>query len=80
METAGSVPHSPELSSYPEPNKSNSSYSNIVLTSTPRLSYRSLSCRFTVRMMKALLPYILPACPAHLNLFTLTILGELYKL
>ena len=59
-------------------------HSNIVLPSTPR----PLKCLFPVglpvKMLKALLPSsILAICPAHLNLLdliTLTILGERYKL
>ena len=53
-------------------------HSNIVLQSTPR------SVGLPVKILKALLPSsILATCPAHLNLLdiiTLTILGERYKL
>ena len=59
--------------------------SKIVLLSTPRPSQKSLSCRFTCfKMSKVLLPSsILATCPAYpnlLDLITLTILGERYKL
>ena len=43
-----------------------------VLPSVHRLSYRSLSCRYTVNILKALLPsFILATFPVHLNLLDL---------
>ena len=59
-------------------------HSNIVLPSTLRTSFRSLTCKFPVRILKAFLPtFILARWPAHLNcldLIIMTILGEQYKL
>ena len=59
-------------------------HSNIVLPSTPRPPQRSLSCSLPVNILRELLPpSILATCPAHLNILdlnTLTILGERYKL
>ena len=90
MEPGGSMPHSQGLSnnSYPEPKQPNyphlfKVHSNIVLPSTPRPPQRYISC-LPVKILKALLPSsILTTCPVHLNLLdliTLTILGERYKL
>jgi hypothetical protein len=59
-------------------------HSNIVLPSTPRPSYKSRFVGEPINIYKALEPSsILAALPVHLNLlnvFTLTILGERYKL
>ena len=56
-------------------------HSNIVLPSTPKGLF---PVGLPVKILKALLPSsILATCPAHLNLLdliTLTILGERYKL
>ena len=84
MKPKGSMPHSQELSNkhYPKPNQSNSTFSfkinsNIVLPSTPR---DLLPLGLPINMFTTLLPCsILTTCPAHLNhldLITLTILGE----
>ena len=95
MESGDTMPHSQGLSNnpYPEPDQPNSLYwylfffkiySNIVLPSTPRTSWRYLSYRLPVKILKALLPSsLLATWPAYLNLLdlvTLTILGEWYKL
>ena len=59
-------------------------HSNFVHPSTPRLPKGSFPVGLPVKILKALLPSsILATWPAHLNLLdliTLTILGELYKL
>ena len=95
MEPGGSMPHSQGLSnnSYSEQNKPNSPridtylfkvHSDIVFPSTPRPPQRSFPLGLPVKILKALLPSsIVATCPAHLNLLdliTLTILGERYKL
>ena len=93
MGPGGLMPHSQGLSNnlYPEPYQSNSSYffeihSNIVLPSTPRLSWRSISCRFSLpaNILKAVLLFsTLATWPVYHNiidLITLAILGEHDKL
>ena len=88
MEPGGSIPHSQGLSnnSYPEPNQPNfphwyllfKVHCNIVLPKGP------FPVGLLVKILKTLLPSsILATCPAHINLLdliTLTILGEQYKL
>ena len=86
MESGGSMQYSQgsPINSYPEPIPRIDTYlfkvhCNIVLPSTPRPPVG-----LPVKILKALLPSsILATCPAHLNLLdliTLTILGERYKL
>ena len=76
---------------YPEPNQPNSPAlipiflrSILILSSRLRLPKGLFPVGLPVKILKALLPsYILATCPAHLNLLdliTLTILGERYKL
>ena len=94
MEFGDSFTHSQGLPSkpYPDTNESVSHiatyffriHSNIVLPSTPRPPKGLFPVGLSVKILKALLPSsILATCPAHLNLLdliTLTILGERYKL
>ena len=94
MEPGGSMPQSHGLSNnpYPEPNQPITRidtylfkvHSNIVRPSTPRPPKGLFPVGLPVKSFKALLPSsILATCPAHLNvldLITLTILGERYKL
>ena len=86
-----SMPHSQGLSNnpYPEWNQPNSSYcplSTVILPSYIRLGLPKclFSVGLPVKILKALLPSsILAKCPTHLSLLdliTLTILGERYKL
>ena len=87
MEAGGLIPHSQGFSNnpYPEPNKF------LVLTPTSILSSRLrlglpiglFPVGLPVKILSALLTSILVTCPAHLNhidLITLVILGERYKL
>ena len=94
MEPRGSMPDSQGRSNnpYPEPNQPN--YPHISISSRPILilsSHQILGLSkglfpvgLPVKILKALLPSsILATCPAHLNLLdliTLTILSERYKL
>ena len=77
MKPGGSMPHSQGLSnnSYPEPNQPNSRLG---------LPKGLFPVGLLDKILKALVPSsILATCPAHLNLLdliTLTILGERYKL
>ena len=94
MEPGGSMLPSQGLSNnpYPLPNQPNSRidtylfkvHSNIVLPSKPSFPKGPFPVGLPVTILKPLLPSsILATCPAHLNLLdliTLTILGERYKL
>ena len=89
VEPGGSMPHSQGLSynPYPEQNKPNSSLVLILLRSILILSSHlrlSFPVGLPIYFFKALLLYfILATCPAHINLLdliTLNILGERYKL
>ena len=90
MESGGLMSHSQGLSnnSYPEPNQPNTYlfkvHSNIVFHLRLGLPKGLFPVGLPVNILKALLPSsILATCPAHLNLLdliTLTILGERYKL
>ena len=81
------MPYSQGLSNnpYPEPNQPNSR-SILILSSHLRLDFRKglFPVGVPVKILKVLLPSsILATGPAHLNLLdliTLTILGERYKL
>ena len=55
-------------------------HSNIVHPSTPRLPKGSFPVGLPVKILKALLPSSILAHLNLLDLITLTILGELYKL
>ena len=83
------MPQSQGLSnnSYPEPNQPNSPHwSILILSSHLRLGLPNglFPVDVPVKILKTLLPSsLLATCPAHLNLLdliTLTILGERYKL
>ena len=83
------MPHSQGLSnnSYPEPNQPNYPSSSILILSSHLrlgLSKGLFPVGLPVKILKELIPSsILASCPAHLNLLnliTLTILGERYKL
>ena len=94
MEPGGPMPHSQGLSNipYPEPNQPNTRihtylfkvHYNIVLHLCLGFSKDFFPVGLPVKIFKALLPSsILATCPAHLNLLdliTLTISGERYKL
>jgi hypothetical protein len=94
MEPGGSMPHSQRLSNnpYPEPNQPITRidtylfkvHSNIVSHLRHGLPKGFFPVGLPVKILKALLPSsILAVCPAHINLLdliTLTILGERYKL
>ena len=91
MEPGGSMPHSQGLSnnSYPEPNQPNYYLflqGPLILSFHLRLGLPKglFPVGLPVKILKALLPSsILTTFPAHLNLLdliTLTILGERYKL
>ena len=87
MECGGSMPDSQGLSNnpYPEPNQPNTLYC-IILSSHLRLGLPNglFPVGLPDNIFKVLLlSSILATCPVHLNLlelFTLTILGERYKL
>ena len=93
MEPGGSTPHSQGLSNnpYPEPNPSNSllipisSRSILILSSHLHLGLPKglFPASLPVKILKALPSSILATCPVRLSLLdliTLTILGERYKL
>ena len=90
MESGGSMPHSQGLfnNPYPELNQLSSSYCHLSLRSALILSSNPsnglLPVGLPVKILKTLLPSsILSTWHAHLNildLITLTILGEWYKL
>ena len=93
MKPGGSIPHSqgPSNNPYPESNQPNqltpiSLRSILILPSYLRLGIPKylFFVGLPVKMLKGLLPsFILATCPVHLNLLdliTLTILGERYRL
>ena len=94
MEPGGSMSHSQGPFNNPYPDRINPTtridtylfkvHSNIVFPSTLGLPKGLFPVGLPVKILKDLLPSpILATCPAHLNLLdliTLTILGERYKL
>ena len=95
MEPGGSMPHSQGLSNNPCPETNQPNYPHWYLSPQGSFQYCPSHLRLgvpkglfpvglPVKILKALLPsHILATCPAHLNLLdliTLTLLGERYKL
>ena len=90
MKPEGSMPHLEGLSNYPYPEQNQSKYSHLHISlKSILIQYSHLRLGlpkgiFPVKILKALLhSSFLITCPVHLNpldLITLSILGERYKL